>query len=172
MSKRLLSPERPLRAVATLLVASASIAACNGTAIYDAIDPDACAEGHGCPMAACSCTDGSVVLDTTCQRGVCAGVQDVCLERCEPYGGPKSAFGTPNDVVPIPACDTFCDRLRVNDCELGCPMLFSECVEPLSCDLAATQFWDCVVERGKLSCSDLALRIEGCGEEPTGLCSQ
>jgi hypothetical protein len=154
------------------LVVALIAVACNGTAVFDAIDPTACAEGHGCPMAACFCADGSVVLDTTCERGDCLPVSDLCLERCEPYGGPASAFGTPGDVVPIPACDTFCDRLEVNGCELGCSMLFSACVEATTCDAAAQRFWDCVVERGKLSCDELALRVEGCGEEPAGLCGE
>lgn len=162
---------RVVVACGSLLVAGALLGAgCGGTVVFDAPDPKACGEGHGCPMAGCACGDGSVILDTTCELGECLPIEQVCNERCEAFEGAVSAFGTPDDIVPIPNCDTFCSRVVVNGCELGCDTLFSECVAPSSCDQAAATFWRCVTEEAVMSCVDNAVRIERCDASALGLC--
>jgi hypothetical protein len=148
----------------------ASLLACGGTTVFDAPDPDACATGHGCPMAVCACTDGSIILDTTCEKGSCLPSEKVCPERCQPYGGAARSFATANDEVPIPACDTFCARLDANGCELGCDTLFSQCLTPGQCDAGAAAFWKCVVTEGVMTCEDNYVRVEGCDGTSMGLC--
>lgn len=145
---------------------------CGGTVVYDAPDPNACGAGHGCPMAGCACGDGSVILDTTCELGECLAVEDVCADRCADFDGPMVAFATEDDAVAIPNCDTFCTRVLVNGCELGCDTLFSSCLRPSTCDAAAAAFWRCVTEDAVLSCVDNAVRVERCDATALGLCQK
>ena len=169
MHRRIL--ERAALACASLAALGGLVGAgCGGTVVFDAPDPKACGLGHGCPMAGCACGDGSVILDTTCELGECLPLEKVCADRCEPFEGAVVAFGTPDDVVPIPNCDTFCSRVLVNGCELGCETLFSECVPPTTCDQAAASFWQCVTEEAVLSCVDNAVRVERCDATALGLC--
>ncbi|NUP08323.1 MAG: hypothetical protein HOW73_19910 [Polyangiaceae bacterium] len=156
---------------AIALAAAFVPAGCGGTAVFDSPDPKACGIGHGCPMAGCACGDGSVILDTTCELGECLPVEDVCADRCEEFEGAVFAFGTETDEVAIPNCDTFCARVLVNDCELGCDTLFSHCLKPSSCDAAAAAFWRCVTEDAVMSCVDNAVRIERCDASALGLCN-
>ena len=113
-------------------------------------------------LAACACADGSVIMDTTCELGECLGVEGVCEERCAEFDGLASTFETEDDEVPVPDCDTFCTRVLVNDCELGCDTLFSQCLKPTRCEPPAAAFWRCVEQQAVLSCVDNAVRIEGC----------
>lgn len=151
-----------LAAAVTLLFGAAIVADCGGTAVFDAPDPKACGAGHGCPMATCVCGDGSVILDTTCELGECLSLEAVCEDRCEEFEGFSSGFGSSDDEVPIPDCDTFCTRVLVNDCELGCDTLFSQCLKPTTCRPEAAAFWRCAEQQAVLSCVDNAVRIEGC----------
>jgi len=166
-SRRLLSG---IAAIA-IFVAGA-LSACGGTTVFDAPDPSACASGHGCPMAVCACTDGSVILDTTCESGSCRPSEQVCPERCEPYGGAARSFESFDDEVPIPACDTFCARLGANGCELGCDTLFSQCLAPGACSAEAAGFWKCVVTEGVMTCEDNYVRVEGCDATTMGICNK
>jgi hypothetical protein len=168
-SSRVQSIAGAAMAFAVAIVAQAN---CGGTVVYDAPDPKACGAGHGCPMAGCSCGDGTVILDTTCELGECIPVEEVCADRCADRGGPIVGFGSEDDEVPVPNCDTFCTRLFVNDCELGCDTLFSSCLKPSNCDQAASRFWRCVTEDAVLSCDDNALVIEGCDGSALGLCEK
>jgi hypothetical protein len=147
----------------------AAIVSCGGTAVLDAPDPKACPDGHGCPMAACICKDGSLALDTTCQLGECRGEQAVCDELCEGFDGTESVITSQNDEVPIPNCETFCTRLSINGCELGCDTLFSECLTPTTCG-AAKAVWDCLVDDAVFTCIDNAVHISGCDLGGFALC--
>jgi hypothetical protein len=148
------------------------VAACGGTTVFDAPDPEACASGHGCPMVGCACTDGSIIFDTTCRKGNCVAPQDICPDRCAPYGGPSVAFATEDDEVPVPACDTFCARLDTNGCELGCDTLFSTCLAPTECSSDAAAFWKCIVTEGVMTCEDNYVRVEGCDGSKMSLCTK
>jgi hypothetical protein len=160
-------------AIALLAGAGAlTAAACNGTAVFDAPDPDACASGHGCPMVACACADGSAMLDTTCSRGHCGSPDEICLDRCEPFGGLIGTLATADDEVAVPGCDTFCTRLDIHGCELGCDTLFSACRAPSSCSEGAGAFWQCVVNDAVLTCIDNAVRVERCEVSQLGICDK
>ncbi len=167
-----MSPRPLLLGTSALAFTAAVLVSCGGTAVFDAPDPEACASGHGCPMAVCACSDGSIVLDTTCESGRCVPSEQVCPERCEPYGGASRSFATTDDEVPVPACDTFCARLGANGCELGCDTLFSACVSPGECSPEATSFWKCVVTQGVITCEDNAVRVEGCDGTMMGVCEK
>ncbi len=159
-------------AALTLAALAAVLApACGGTTVVDAPDPDACASGHGCPMVGCACTDGSVVLDTTCERGECLPPEELCRERCDLYGGPARAVVTPSDEVPVPGCDTFCSRLQVNGCELGCDTLFTTCLTPSSCSEAAAAFWRCAVNEAVITCEDNSVHVQGCDASLLDVCA-
>jgi hypothetical protein len=121
-------------------------------------------------MAGCACADGSIVLDTTCERGACVEVTPLCEERCRERGGPASAFATDDDVLAVPGCATLCDRIAIHGCELGCETLVSSCEEPSTCDPVARAFWECAVERAVIGCDDGAVVVEGCDTTAYGLC--
>jgi hypothetical protein len=162
---------RPVLALVTALAGGVlALPGCGGTTVLDAPDPKACASGHGCPMVGCACGDGSVVLDTTCELGKCLPPEEVCADRCADFGGPKSAFASDDDEVPVPGCDTLCTRLQINGCELGCDTLFSTCRTPSTCSPAAASFWRCVTENAVISCEDNAAHITGCDATAYGLC--
>jgi hypothetical protein len=145
---------------------------CGGTAVFDAPDPKACGAGHGCPMAGCVCGDDSVILDTTCELGKCGDVAKLCDDRCAGFDGVKKTFQSEDDEVPLPNCETFCTRLLVNGCELGCSTLFTECLVPTSCSQAAAAYWQCATEHGVISCIDNAVRIEKCDSSAVEMCEK
>jgi hypothetical protein len=138
------------------------VVGCGGTSVFDAPDPTACGDGHGCPMAACSCNDGSIVLDTTCVLGECRDVAEICDAGCEGLDGVASVFATEGDSVAIGNCDQICARVEINGCELGCDTLFSECLPATTCSQTAAAFWNCVANDAVLSCRDNSVRVEGC----------
>ncbi len=154
------------------LAAGVVVVACGGTAVFDAPDPKACGTGHGCPMAACTCGDGSVVLDTTCELGDCLSVDEVCSARCEPFEGVSGALATEDDQVPLPSCDTFCTRLSVNGCELGCDTVFSACLAPSGCGADGSSFWSCVAEDAVITCEENVVRVQGCDATELELCQK
>jgi hypothetical protein len=151
---------------------SLAAVACNGTTVFDHPDPTACPVGHGCPMVGCACGDGSLALDTTCVSGECRPQAEVCAELCAENDGVVGQFTTPDDRVPVPGCETFCTRLQINGCELGCDTLFSECVESSTCDATATSFWGCIVNEAVITCDDNVARVEGCDLNELSLCSE
>lgn len=144
---------------------------CGGSVVLDAPDPKACAAGHGCPMVGCACGDGSLVLDTTCELGECLAIDDVCQDRCKDFEGVKGSFATEDDEVPIPNCDSFCSRLAINGCELGCETLFSACLTPSTCG-SAVALWDCINQDGVITCDDNAVRVVGCDTDALAACKK
>jgi len=124
-------------------------------------------------MVGCKCADESVVFDTTCELGACRDSQAVCDEVCAGFGGPTGGVvESIDDEVPIPDCQTFCTRLLVNDCDLGCETLFSNCLVPSSCSEAAGRFWQCATEQAVISCEDNAVRIVGCDASDLAVCDK
>ncbi|MFO0554769.1 MAG: hypothetical protein U0271_40705 [Polyangiaceae bacterium] len=158
------------KTLAGLFAIGLGVAGCGGNVVFDDPDPTACDPGHGCPMVGCACIDGSVVLDTTCVSGECQPPESTCAERCKDFGGAASAFATEDDQVAIPDCDTFCTRVEINGCKLGCDTLFSKCEAPSSCSPAAAAFWQCATQTAVLSCVDNSVRIEGCDSTTLGVC--
>lgn len=158
-------------AASVLLAAALFGAACGGTTVVDAPDPKACASGHGCPMVACLCGDGSVVVDTTCELGECLDQTAVCDARCADYEGTTKVVASADDNVAIPECETFCTRAQINGCDLACDTFMSQCLPPSTCDAAAASYWSCVVSQGVMSCEDNALRITNCDAADLALCS-
>lgn len=161
----------PLAVLGLIAFAAAtSVAACSGTAVFDAVDPEACGSGHGCPTAACTCNDGSVILDTSCALGKCRDVNELCEERCDSLQGVASVKESETDEVALLHCEEFCARIEINDCALGCETLFSECLAPSSCSDAAKQYWDCVASSAVITCRDNAVQIEGCDPALLAFC--
>ncbi|HTJ82977.1 MAG TPA: hypothetical protein VL400_14755 [Polyangiaceae bacterium] len=162
---------RPALALATAVSLVALLGpGCSSTTVFDNPDPKGCPPGHGCPMVGCACNDGSVVLDSTCELGKCLAPEKVCNDRCDGHDGAKSAFTSDDDEVPVPDCDTFCTRLEINGCPLGCDTLFSQCKTPTTCDPAAAAFWQCVTEDAVIDCNADGARITGCDVSEYGLC--
>lgn len=147
--------------------------ACSGTAVYDDPDPTGCDVGHGCPVVTCSCADGSLALDSTCERGNCVDANEVCADRCSKRGGVVNSLATKTDVIAMPTCPTLCDRMYVNDCKIGCELFASECrVAGVVCTTAARDLWECVAGRGELRCEQGALFVEGCKALPLEYCTE
>jgi len=120
-------------------------------------------------MVACLCGDGSLALDTTCELGKCLDEQTVCDDRCDGFDGVQGFAASDNDEVAIPSCDSFCQRLSINGCELGCDTVFSACLTPSSCG-SVVGLWDCIVNEAVITCDDNTVRIEGCDASTLGLC--
>lgn len=149
------------------------VLACNGgTVVFDAIDPKQCATGNGCPMVACTCNDGSFMIDSTCELGKCKPADSVCADRCSPYMGVSTLVTSKDDNVAIPGCDALGERMMINRCGEGTELIASYCeAVKVNCSPVASSFWKCVIEAGVIGCKRGALRVEGCqGETPT-MCS-
>ncbi len=147
-----------------------SIVGCGGTSVFDAVDPEACGSGHGCPTAACVCNDGSAVLDTTCALGKCQDAKDVCEDRCDALGGLASITLSQTDEVALVHCEEVCARIEINGCKLGCETLFSECLQPSTCSATAESYWNCVASSAVITCRDNAVQIEGCDTAELAFC--
>ena len=93
----------------------------------------------------------------------------MCDELCAGFDGTESIITSANDEVAVPDCDTFCTRLSINGCELGCDTLFSECVTPSTCG-AASAVWDCLIDDAVFTCIDNAVHISGCDLGGFALC--
>jgi hypothetical protein len=163
------------RAAALLSIAAAAVigGACDGgTVVYDAIAPKQCATGNGCPMVACTCNDGSFMIDSTCELGKCTPAAALCTDRCSPYMGVQTFIASKDDNVAIPACDALAERMMINKCGEGTELLASTCAsQNIQCSAAASSFWKCVVEAGVLSCKRSSLRVENCSGETADLCT-
>ena len=146
------------------------IAGCGGTSVFDAVDPEACGSGHGCPTAGCVCNDGTVVLDTTCALGKCQDVNELCEDRCDSLEGLASVTVSDSDEVALVHCEEICARIEINGCKLGCETLFSECLAPSTCSSAAESYWDCVASSAVITCRDNAVQIEGCDPAQLAFC--
>jgi hypothetical protein len=147
------------------------LVSCNGTAVFDRPDPNACDTGHGCPSVICSCGDGSRFLETTCESGQCQDSAKFCDDRCAEFEGVASVVESTDDVLAMPACNAFCLRIRVNGCDQGCEAVTSECVaSDDTCAEATTRFWRCMTENATMECDEGVLRMRGCSDEIPAFC--
>lgn len=147
-------------------------AGCTNTTVFDRPDPLQCADGNGCGIAVCQCTDLSFMIDSACEKGKCVDPQTICQDRCTAFGGVSKVVSTTGDTFALPSCEVLDDRMFINGCKEGLDLFATSCVSGTSCSSESEAFWQCIEGEAILSCARGALHAVGCkAPPPLALCT-